>query len=135
MKTVIAGKVAAAVALASIAAIVSCAIPSSTFNGQYVGAPIATNAGSFRGRPCPQGRLAPVTLLVVNNNVTLLYNPDTHLIFSGPVGNDGAVAISGQNDLGGRGMALNGVIANGEFEGRTSGLACNAEMHLKRAEF
>ena len=47
------------------------------------------------------------------------------------VADDGAVAISGQNDFGG-GMSLSGVIANGEFDGRTSGLACNAELKLKR---
>jgi hypothetical protein len=101
------------------------------FDGQYVGAPIATNAGMFNGRPCPQGRLRPVTLLVVNGNVTLLYNPNNHMTFSGPVADDGAVAISGQNDLGGRAI-LSGVLANGEFDGRTSGLACNAELKLKR---
>ena len=102
------------------------------FDGRYVGTLIATNAGIFVRRPCPQGRLGLVTLVVANSNVTLLYNPNAHLVFSGRVSDDGVVAISGQNDRGDQGMSLSGVIANGEFAGRTSGLACNAEMRLER---
>lgn len=102
-----------------------------TFDGQYVGVPIATNAGVFNGRPCGQGRLRPVTLLVVNGNVTMRYNSINHLTFSGPVSDDGAVAISGQTDFGPAGI-LSGVLANGEFDGRTSGLSCNSELKLKR---
>jgi hypothetical protein len=81
--------------------------------------------------PCPTN-LRPVTMIVANQNVTFPLNPNTHLIFSGPVTDDGAVAISGRNDRGSQSMSLVGAIANGQFDGRTGGLACNAEMHLKR---
>jgi hypothetical protein len=124
-------KISTGFAVMAIAAIISCSVPIATFDGQYVGTPIAINAGMFNGHPCPT-RLREVTLLVVNDNVTLLANPDTHLIFSGLVTDGGVVAISGRNDRGAGGMSLTGVIANGQFDGRTSGLACNAEMHLKR---
>jgi hypothetical protein len=132
MKAVMAGRVVAAVAVASIAAIASCTALAATFDGQYIGTRIATNTGWIRGRLCPQGDLSPVTLEVENNNATLVYNRSAHLIFRGPVTAGGSVAIPGRNDFGARGMSLNGVIANGQFDGRTSGLACNAEMHLKR---
>jgi hypothetical protein len=131
MKMAMAGKVSAGFGVTSIAAIVSCSSPITTFDGQYVGTPVATNAGIFNGAPCST-HLGPVTLLIVNDNVTLLVNPDAHLVFNGPVTDGGAVAISGRNDRGSSGMSLSGVIANGQFDGRTSGLACHAEMHLKK---
>ncbi len=138
MKMAIVGPIASAVAVASIATIVSCAAPTGTWDGQYVGTPIATDAIAERdwplgrqGSPCSQ-HLTPLTLEVVNGNATLVVNRRTNLVFSGPVGEGGAVAIPGRSDFGGRGMALNGAIANGQFDGRTAGLACNAEMHLKR---
>jgi hypothetical protein len=105
-----------------------------TIDGQYVGTAIATNAGSLEGRPCPQGRLGHVTLKIANNRATLVYNPDTHLIFSGPVTEGGDVQLPGRNDSGTPGMYLAGVIANGQFDGSTFGLACNADMHLTRIE-
>jgi hypothetical protein len=134
MQIVTAGTVAGAITI--VAAMVSCSAPATrlpiaTFDGQYVGKPIPTNVGFLNGVPCPTN-LAPVTIIVANQNVTLLFNPNTHLIFSGPASDDGAVAISGRNDQGSRGMSLVGVIANGQFDGRTGGLTCNAEMHLKR---
>ena len=132
MKMVMAVNAAVGVAVASLAVIASCAPSAATFDGEYIGMPIATKAGWLRGRPCLQGRLSPVELDVANNNATLVYNPGTHLIFSGPVAAGGAVAIPGHNDRGSPGMSLNGVIANGQFDGSTSGLACNAQMHLTR---
>jgi hypothetical protein len=64
----------------------------------------------------------------------LVYNPHTHLIFSGPVTEGGAFELPGRNDSGDLGMYLAGVIANGQFDGSTFGLACNAKMHLTRIE-
>ena len=123
-------------ALTSFVTILSCAAPIKTpdqkFDGQYVGTPIATNAGTFMERPCRQGPVRQVTLVVVNGNATLLYNADAHLTFTGPVSHDGVVAIAGQNDRGDRGMSLSGVITDSEFNGRTAGLACNSEMRLER---
>jgi hypothetical protein len=74
-----------------------------------------------------EGRLRPVTLEIANNRATLVYNRYTHLIFSGPVTQGGAVELPGRNDYGKPGMYLAGVIANGQFDGSTFGLACNAK--------
>jgi hypothetical protein len=132
MKTARARMLAAEVAVASLAAVVPSAASTATFEGEYVGMPIATNAGRLGGRPCPQGRLRPVELDVANNTATLVYNRNTHLIFSGPITAGGAVVIPGRNDFGAAGMSLNGVNANGQFDGSTFGLACNAELQLTR---
>jgi hypothetical protein len=105
-----------------------------TIDGQYVGTPIQTNAGTLpNGRPCLPGPIYPVTLEIMNNHARLVYNPDTRLIFSGPVTEGRAVRLPGRNDSG-PGAYLAGVIANGQFDGSTFGLACNADMHLTRIE-
>ncbi|MFZ0207926.1 MAG: hypothetical protein WAL59_17790, partial [Roseiarcus sp.] len=75
------------------------------------------------------------TLEIANNRATLVVNPNTHLIFSGPVTKEGAVALPGHNDSGAPDTYLTGVIAYGQFNGSTSGLACNAEMHLTRIQW
>jgi hypothetical protein len=74
MKMVTAAKVSVCFGVTSIAAIVSCSAPITTFDGQYVGTPVAINAGIFNGAPCPT-HLRQLTLLIVNDNVTLLLNP------------------------------------------------------------
>jgi len=101
------------------------------YDGRYSGTLTPTNAGVFNGVSCSNQQTS-ATMTIQQGNITLLLNPSTNLIFVGAVSDDGMVMISGRNDRGSAGMSLSGRVANGQFDGRTAGLTCNSELHLRK---
>ena len=96
------------------------------FDGRYVGSAVLTNSRSNACGAQQQTR----SITVVNGNATYVVDQHRNIVVTGPVQQDGSMALTGVTDLSSR---VQGQIRDGSLTGQYVGSACVRSLELRRA--